>query len=142
MAEYTVRVTDHGYDPVFGLRAFVRLNGPAFRLNGAVATRKRYVTLDGSGVGTVELVPSAEYQPFVKYTLGLEYANGRELDVLEFVAQVGGGLIQAPANVAAPVGAIEIGSGITEAARGVLRIDVKGNKDGLAELVVEKGALV
>lgn len=141
MAVYTVRVTDHGIFPVAGLRAYVRLASPGFSLSGAVVARRRDVTLDSSGVGTVNLIPSAEYKPFSKYVLGMQYADGRELDVLEFVAQVGGGLIQAPSEVAAPVGSIEIGRGITTAARGVLRVDIQGNSDGLAELVVEKGAL-
>ena len=142
MATYTISIKDHGIDAVPGLAAFVQLTGPAFRPQGAIASMRKQVTLNSLGEGTVTLVPTAELTPSRMYTLILRYASGREIDVLDFVAQVGGGPINSPALTAAPLSMIEIGEDITTHARGVLRVDIKGNADGLAELVVEKGALV
>lgn len=141
MAVYQVRVSDVGLAVVPGLRLFVQPERPTYALGRVLTTGRREVHLNAEGAGAVELVPTIDTNPRTMYSLIAQFSNGREMDVLQFVAQPGGGVIRHPDNVPALPGQIMFGYGPFEPPRGVLYLDLAAPGDKV-NIHGEPGAVV
>lgn len=141
MPEYRVNVGDFSPEPIPGLQLTIEAEQPAHRGNGVSFHRPVTPKSFNGTTATFDLVPTVQTLPRVKYWLVGRYANGMEVNRIEVVAPVGADVLQAPDDAAAELRTIVIGYDIKQATRGVLSIDIKGDEDGMAELVVERGAI-
>ncbi|VXB74746.1 hypothetical protein [Pseudoclavibacter sp. 8L] len=141
MPEYTVNVGDFGLQSIPGLRLTVEAERSAWRGNRVAFERAVEPKAFTGSLATFDLLPNVETTPRVRYWLVGRYSNGMEVNRVEVVAPPGGGSLRAAEDAAAAIGTIVLGYGITQARRGVLAIDIKGDANGMAELVIEKGAL-
>lgn len=105
---YTVRVTDFGERPLpdAQLRVWVEADRDAHSPSGQLSKRRIPVVIDSSGVGSVQLVASADTSPPIKYTLRGDWVtiteSGQEIlagwSEWPFTALPGGGPIQDGVN--------------------------------------------
>lgn len=105
MATYTGQLRDFLPSELATLNPhlWVQLNRPGMGPSGPLTTVRKPVELTGSQTFEFDVEPSVNISPQSAYTLGVTWANGRDMDVLEFVAKIGGGPIKdsvsAPASV-------------------------------------------
>lgn len=96
MATYTGQLSDFLPSELAGLapKLWVQRERPSMGPAGPLTTVRKPVALSPSWTFSFDVVPSVEMVPETRYTLGITWANGRDLDVLSFVAAPGGGPIK------------------------------------------------
>lgn len=98
-----------------------------------------------TGLATVELAQTTLLRPATHYIVSVEWLDGSPSGWAEINWPIrvpaGGGALSNLMELPPEPGSILIGYDIPHAIRGVLAVDIKGNENGLAELVVERGAI-
>lgn len=105
MATYTGQLRDFLPAKLAALnpRLWVQLNRPGMGPSGPLTTVRKPVELTSTWTFEFDVEPSVNISPQSDYTLGVTWANGRDLDVLTFTAKIGGGLIKDSVPAAASV---------------------------------------